>query len=139
MCTRHAFRIAAAITIAVATPLSTSVPASALNYLEWERAPENWKRGYVMDCSTMQQPTIGGCLMHGNKAAPVVCVVFACTGCNAPFEATQIHRPANGSFACGFCGDELFMVRPLRLYGLAVRTKTAEPKSLVVGDVPSRR
>ena len=47
--------------------------------------------------------------MHGNKATPVVRVVFACTGCSAPFEATQIHRPAKGAFACGFCGDEVYL------------------------------
>ena len=47
--------------------------------------------------------------MLGNKAAPIVRVVFACRGCSAPFEATQIHRPAEGSFACGFCGDEVYL------------------------------
>jgi DNA-directed RNA polymerase subunit RPC12/RpoP len=47
--------------------------------------------------------------MHGNKTTPVVSVVFACTRCSAPFEATQIHRPAKGAFACGFCGDEVYV------------------------------
>lgn len=32
---------------AVAALLSASTPASALTYLEWERSPETWKRGYV--------------------------------------------------------------------------------------------
>ena len=40
---------------------------------------------------------------------PIVRVVFACMGCNAPFEATQINRPAKGTFACGFCGDEVYL------------------------------
>ena len=78
--------------------------------------------------------------MHENKTTPLVRVVFACTGCAAPFETTQIHRPAKGTFACGFCWRRgVFMVRPFRLYGLAVYTKTAEPRSMVVGDVSSRR
>ena len=47
--------------------------------------------------------------MHGNKATPSVRVVFACVGCSAPFEATQIHRRAKGAFACGFCGDEVYL------------------------------
>jgi len=47
--------------------------------------------------------------MLGNKAAPIVRVVFACRGCSAPFEATQIPRPAAGTFACGFCGDEVYL------------------------------
>jgi hypothetical protein len=46
--------------------------------------------------------------MDGNKATAVVRVVFACTGCSAPFEATQIHRPAKGAFACGFCDAEVY-------------------------------
>jgi len=47
MCTDRAFQIAGAMVIAVATALSTSAPANALTYLEWERGPETWKRGYV--------------------------------------------------------------------------------------------
>jgi peptide methionine sulfoxide reductase MsrB len=47
--------------------------------------------------------------MTGNNAKLIVRVVFACTGCSAPFEATQIHRPAKGTFACGFCGDEVYL------------------------------
>jgi hypothetical protein len=48
-------------------------------------------------------------LMPRRKTTPIVRVVFACTGCSAPFEATQIHRPANGTFACGFCGEEVYL------------------------------
>jgi hypothetical protein len=39
---------------------------------------------------------------------PIVRVVFACTGCSAPYQAKQNHRPANGTFTCGFCGDEVY-------------------------------
>ena len=53
--------------------------------------------------------------MLGNKAAPIVRVVFACKGCSAPFEATQIHRPAEGSFACGFVATRC-------IYGQVVTT-----------------
>jgi hypothetical protein len=35
--------------------------------------------------------------MHENKTAPTVRVVFVCMGCSAPFEATQINRPSEGS------------------------------------------
>jgi peptide methionine sulfoxide reductase MsrB len=48
-------------------------------------------------------------LMPRRKSRPIVRVVFACTGCNAPFEAIQIHRPAKGAFACGLCGDEVYL------------------------------
>jgi hypothetical protein len=47
--------------------------------------------------------------MQENSSTPIVRVVFACTGCSAPFEATQIHRRATGAFACGFCGDEVYL------------------------------
>jgi hypothetical protein len=47
MCTLRAFRSAGTVAIAVAAPLSTSAPASALTYLEWERGPDTWKRGYL--------------------------------------------------------------------------------------------
>jgi hypothetical protein len=46
--------------------------------------------------------------MQGNSSAPIVRVVFACTGCSAPFEAIQIYRPAEGTFACEFCEGEVY-------------------------------
>jgi hypothetical protein len=46
--------------------------------------------------------------MPEDSPAPIVRVIFACTGCSAPFVATQIHRRAEGAFACGFCDGEVF-------------------------------
>ena len=45
--------------------------------------------------------------MHADQTTLIVRVVFVCAGCSEPFEATQIHRPALGTFACGFCGEEV--------------------------------
>lgn len=42
------------------------------------------------------------------ETAPTVRVIFACTGCGAPFQATQVNEPADGAFACDFCGEEVY-------------------------------
>jgi DNA-directed RNA polymerase subunit RPC12/RpoP len=46
--------------------------------------------------------------MQADQTTPIVRVVFVCAGCSEPFEATQIHRPAVGTFTCGFCGEKVY-------------------------------
>jgi len=47
--------------------------------------------------------------MPEDSPAPIVRVVFACTGCSAPYEATQIRRRATSTFSCGLCGDVVWL------------------------------